>query len=261
MSEINVQEIAITPEKPNVLKNEQIEVYLPVASYNNAGAASFSDSDFLLDRYGNVQLRRSVVRAVANFDVDWENGVLNIVYDDGLETKIPIPTNTNYTYSRYNLATVIEFDYNAFSMRDPETGHWFALFGPDVTNFSDSLFVVSVEMKSTVQLENVIDSGYKTVIDTVYKGDDGSLLISVDEDDDRFDGRVVLIGGAIITDSQIVNITYDSTNYRFVVTKTDGSVFYIDTTVYVEQALDKILEIEDLFINRLDLPSAESNKF
>ena len=261
MSEINVQEIAITPEKPNVLKNEQIEVYIPLAGYNNAGAASFSDSDFLLDRYGNVQLRRSVIRAVANFDVDWENGVLNIVYDDGLETKIPIPTNTNYTYSRYNLATVIEFDYNAFSMRDPETGHWFALFGPTVTNFENSLFTASVEIKATCELEGVIDNGYKTVMDSVYKGDDGSILISVDLDEDRFGGRIILIGGAILTDSQVVNITYDSTNYRFVVTKADGSVFYIDTTVYVEQALDKILEIQENLINRLELPSAESNEF
>lgn len=49
MNEINVIERRLVPEKPKVIAKEQIEIYVPVASYTNAGVAAYNASDFVLD--------------------------------------------------------------------------------------------------------------------------------------------------------------------------------------------------------------------
>ena len=46
MSEINILERRIVPNKPKVIANEQFEIYIPVATYDTPGISSFDNFDF-----------------------------------------------------------------------------------------------------------------------------------------------------------------------------------------------------------------------
>ena len=82
MSEINVTAGRYVPDKPKTIASEQLEVYVPVAGYNNTGTASYDPNSFIVDD-GNVKLRRNPVRVVTEISqIDATTGKATITYDD-----------------------------------------------------------------------------------------------------------------------------------------------------------------------------------
>ena len=224
MPEINIKETRFIPEKPNVIKNEQIEVYIPTGGYHKPGVVSFDSTGFIIDQFGHVKLRRNSVRNISNFEIDYETGVLTVYYDDDTVSKVNIPTDTNKLYSRNNLSTTIDIEPGSFVL-DMNTGHWFVPISNRMTGFKDDKFIASLEVKGTERETE----GYYTVPDTIFKGTDGSLLISVDTEDEKnnFHGRLLLFGGSIFTDNQVISITQDASKRLFTIHKSDGTREYI----------------------------------
>lgn len=58
--EINVRGSVITPELPKVLDNEQINVYIPIASDNAPGLVFFNREHFFVDGQGQVYSRNGI---------------------------------------------------------------------------------------------------------------------------------------------------------------------------------------------------------
>ena len=59
MSEINIIEQVTTPEMPKVIDDEMLHVYVPFATYDVPGIASFSKDFFILTPDGKVMINPS----------------------------------------------------------------------------------------------------------------------------------------------------------------------------------------------------------
>ena len=208
MSEINVTAGRYVPDKPKTIASEQLEVYVPVAGYDNAGTASYDHNSFIVDD-GNVKLRRNPVRVVTEISqVDATTGKATITYDDNSTSEIVFPVIFDKKYDTNSMLTIISFTKDSF-IKDDKSDEWLLIIPSQVISYPyyNSNFVVSLEEVSTAtyQSSNVdinLSTSYKhngfiTLSDAVFKGDDGSLLITVQNEAHRFDGRVLIFGGII----------------------------------------------------------------
>lgn len=80
---------------------------------------------------------------------------------------------------------VIDFTTSAWVNASSGSGYEIA-FPPSQTGYTDNKFLTSLESTET--------GGYSTLADTVFKGSDGSVLISATE---KYSGRLVTLGGGI----------------------------------------------------------------
>lgn len=208
MSEINITAGRYVPDKPKTVASEQLEVYVPVAGYNNAGAASYDPNSFIVDD-GNVKLRRNPVRVVTEISqVDATTGKATITYDDDSTSEIVFPVIFDKKYDTNSMLTIISFTKDSF-IKDDKSDEWLLIIPSQVISYPyyNSNFVVSLEEVSTAtyQSSNVdinLSTSYKhngfiTLSDAVFKGEDGSLLITVQNEGHKFDGRVLIFGGII----------------------------------------------------------------
>lgn len=208
MSEINVTAGRYVPDKPKTIASEQLEVYVPVAGYNNTGTASYDPNSFIVDD-GNVKLRRNPVRVVTEISqVDATTGKATITYDDNSTSEIVFPVIFDKKYDTNSMLTIISFTKDSF-IKDDKSDEWLLIIPSQVISYPyyNSNFVVSLEEVSTAtyQSSNVdinLSTSYKhngfiTLSDAVFKGEDGSLLITVQNEAHRFDGRVLIFGGII----------------------------------------------------------------
>ena len=208
MSEINVTAGRYVPDKPKTIASEQLEVYVPVAGYNNTGTASYDPNSFIVDD-GNVKLRRNPVRVVTEISqIDATTGKATITYDDNSTSEIVFPVIFDKKYDTNSMLTIISFTKDSF-IKDDKSDEWLLIIPSQVISYPyyNSNFVVSLEEVSTAtyQSSNVdinLSTSYKhngfiTLSDAVFKGEDGSLLITVQNEAHRFDGRVLIFGGII----------------------------------------------------------------
>lgn len=269
MSEINVIEQRYVPVKPKVIANEQIEIYIPTAGYNYPGLATFDANGFIVDANGKVKLRRNNVRNISTFSIDKTTGVGTIIYDDGTTSTVNFPITTNEHFRRNNLMTVIDINPNSF-IPDAKTGHWLAAFSSAVTGFDNDEFIVSFEeigsefYKTETDAIAIDRNGHYTIYDSIFKGEDGSVLVSIERDEDKnnFHGRLLLLGGSVFTDTQIVSINYNAKNSNFIVTKVDGTTEKIEAVSsdylrnYVDQTLKRVYTAKGN-ITFMALPTSE----
>lgn len=278
--EINTIVKKYIPEKPKVLAKEQIEVYMPTANYHTPGIATFDSNGFIVDVDGRVKLRRNSVRNVANFNINPINGICTVYYDDGTVVEFETTHNTNQLYERVGLMTMIDINPNSFVEQIVDgVPMWFAAFSSGVTGFNDDLFMVSLEEKGentyraglknedgtyTYEDAATTRTGHFTIMDTVFKGSDGSVLICIanEEDKNKFNGRLLLLGGSIFTDTHVVTITYTPNKHMLQIFKTDGSIDVINavTMEYVEDSIKEKLATVYHFkgaINFNELPTQE----
>ena len=70
----DIVEQRITPNTPRVIDNQEVKVYVPVASSSQKGVASYNPKDFVIDNKGTVNLKHPVSqqREFANPLVDPE---------------------------------------------------------------------------------------------------------------------------------------------------------------------------------------------
>lgn len=208
MSEINVTAGRYVPDKPKTIASEQLEVYVPVAGYNNTGTASYDPNSFIVDD-GNVKLRRNPVRVVTEISqIDANTGKATITYDDNSTSEIVFPVIFDKKYDTNSMLTIISFTKDSF-IKDDKSDEWLLIIPSQVISYPyyNSNFVVSLEEVSTAtyQSSNVdinLSTSYKhngfiTLSDAVFKGEDGSLLITVQNEAHRFNGRVLIFGGII----------------------------------------------------------------
>ena len=259
--ELNTIETVITPDKPKVLANEQIEMYVPKADYGVAGIASFDSEGFTIDADGKVKLRRTSLRNVKDFIVDVETGICTIYYDDGTVSNISFPVSTDKIYKRNELLTYIELTPDSF-IKDHNTGQWFAILPYTLTGFTDSKFMVSFEVKTDALdvegITQISNQGYITVMDSVYKGNDGSLLVFIDTDFDRYNfyGRLLLLGGSVFVDEQIVSMNYNTTTGMFNFIKTDGGYYefnLLPMSAMTETLIELDNKVDDLEAARVNV--------
>lgn len=232
MSEINILEQRYVPVKPKVLAEEQIEVYIPTAGYDKPGAASFDPLSFIVTPEGQVKSRRPVsTRNVVDFTIDSATGIGKIYYDDGSIEEVQFPIVTEGQFKKIGLITTIELTEQSFVTKYGQT---FAAFS---TGFSDNKYLAFVESYGNeyyiTEEQGETGSnrnGVYTVHDTLFKGDDGSILYVVSDASEivGFKGRLILLGGDIFTDNNIISISYDATQKLMKITKSDLSVESIE---------------------------------
>ena len=70
----DIVEQRVTPNTPRVIDNQEVKVYVPVASSSQKGVAKYNPTDFFIDSKGSVNLRHPISqqRAFANPLVDPE---------------------------------------------------------------------------------------------------------------------------------------------------------------------------------------------
>ena len=137
-NELNVYETKVIPNKPKVIQNEQIEVYVPNASYDNPGIASFDENSFIVDPLtGVVKVRGGGLFLAYELEVSsdsdrWEeiNGkwqiripqtthnfqkINSIVAERKMDSEIY--ENMIYSYKRYLTGSVAVIVDNKIDMR------------------------------------------------------------------------------------------------------------------------------------------------
>ena len=89
MVQIDILEDIVVPESPRTVDNEQLFVYVPVATYDNKGIASFSSDDFTIEN-GKVMLRvrlsefeKTLSNKLDKYDKGGKGSILYGVTDDG----------------------------------------------------------------------------------------------------------------------------------------------------------------------------------
>ena len=193
------------PEKPKVNNKQDFELYMPVAGYNQTGIASFDSKHFKVDARGNIRLRKFSEKAIVDFTIDGTTGIGTITYDNGTTNTIKFPIVTNDKYTKTSLLNILEFTKDSFVK---DTNGAYVAFTSSQTGYTDNKFIASLEEYS-VDAESV---GYYTVVDTLFKGSDGSILVAVDNEESTFDGRLLLLGGDVFTDTQVAALNYDDVN-------------------------------------------------
>lgn len=69
---INIIENLLTPEVPKMLDNEQLHVYVPNASYENAGIAKYDVDDFIIvNNKVSVKTATNTIRGLASFGLEF----------------------------------------------------------------------------------------------------------------------------------------------------------------------------------------------
>ena len=99
----NIFQQQITPEKPKVLGEERIYVYIPVAGNNTKGIAAFNSRDFQVNKEGQVSLRwpmEMMVESLAN-PID-RPSLIKVLGDEFLQTNNIITITNPITQATYS---------------------------------------------------------------------------------------------------------------------------------------------------------------
>jgi len=120
----NTIERQIIPELPKVIDNEQINVYVPIASATKAGFAKFDVKDFLIDDKGKVRLKYPAKDLVKDADALLEPSLVKLLDSEFKYTF----ANKEYPYVELELIRegldagikpqLVMLDVNDFEKRD-----------------------------------------------------------------------------------------------------------------------------------------------
>lgn len=176
MSEKNTIERTIIPDKPKVIANEQLEIYIPEAAPGTKGVAEYSPLDFRVQD-GKVHLRDSGKTAVQNFNMDFNTGTLTIYYTDDSVVTTSIPTDYDppaYTDSPFD---IIEFTENSFVQISDEEYHLLVNL-EEMFDITDTKYLAFLEAEDSQQVGDEGETdGYCTMSDAIFKTN-GKLIVS-----------------------------------------------------------------------------------
>lgn len=218
--EINVNAQKLVPNKPKVLQNEQIEVYVPTAGAEVNGTASFDPGNFNISKDGKVTLKRNPQRVIVSFTTESINGITYAVikYDDGTEGKVevpPIAIPAGSDYQTNNVVKQIDFEYSSFQqLKLGDDTVYIYVLTPDIlasNGIHNDKYFVSIEdadskvySSDPANAANKIEHfGYYISDYTTFKGTDGSLVIQISDAvynakiNDT--GRILLYGGIVLS--------------------------------------------------------------
>ncbi len=120
-----------------------------------------------------------------DFTVDPKTGIGVKYYDNGKTATVHYPT-TGSVANGEALIKELTFTIDSFTA-DGECA-----FSPQQTGFDDSKYLANVEIKEG-------NAGYTQLSDAIFKGNDGSLLITLNK---PFEGRVLMCGAGCIAEGR-----------------------------------------------------------
>lgn len=144
--------------------------------------------DTLIELYSrlNAKVPDVFLTDIAISEPDEDNIVtVTKYYNNGTTATEEFPAGGTSFSVKSEWVKVIDFTTSAWVNASSGSGYEIA-FPPSQTGYSDNKFLTSLESTET--------GGYSTLADTVFKGSDGSVLISATE---KYSGRLITLGGGI----------------------------------------------------------------
>lgn len=144
--------------------------------------------DTLIELYSrlNAKVPDAFLTDIAISEPDEDNIVtVTKYYNNGTTATEEFPVGGTSFSVKSEWVKVIDFTTSAWVNASSGSGYELA-FPPSQTGYSDNKFLTSLESTET--------GGYSTLADTVFKGSDGSVLISATE---KYNGRLITLGGGI----------------------------------------------------------------
>ena len=237
MSEKNTIERTIIPDKPKVIANEQLEIYIPEAAPGTKGVAEYSPVDFRVQD-GIVRLRDSGKTAVENFNMDFNTGTLTIYYTDGNVLKTSIPTNYEpavYTDSPFD---IVEFTESSFIQISNEE-YYLLVDLNEKFNITDTKYLAFLEIKTSQQVVDEGElNGYYTLSDGIFKTD-GKLIVSAIA---PYEGRLLVVKEEHFEIHEILKALKESVQHSEVEDHLDAESTNPVQNKVVKEALDGKLD-------------------
>lgn len=144
--------------------------------------------DTLIELYSrlNAKVPDAFLTDIAISEPDEDNIVtVTKYYNNGTTATEEFPAGGTSFSVKSEWVKVIDFTTSTWVNASSGGGYEIA-FPPSQTGYTDNKFLTSLESTET--------GGYSTLADTVFKGSDGSVLISATE---KYGGRLVTLGGGI----------------------------------------------------------------
>ena len=144
--------------------------------------------DTLIELYSrlNAKVPDVFLTDIAISEPDEDNIVtVTKYYNNGTTATEEFPAGGTSFSVKSEWVKVIDFTTSAWVNASSGSGYEIA-FPPSQTGYTDNKFLTSLESTET--------GGYSTLADTVFKGSNGSVLISATE---KYGGRLVTLGGGI----------------------------------------------------------------
>ncbi len=208
----NIIDKKINPEIPIVQESNRNEVYLPNASYTNAGVAGFYKTHFIVDDNGIVHLRKAPERAVSAITYDSNTNTLIITFDD--ETVETIKLNDCGCVDGTDILV-----YDAFKVINFKETSWYdastnkvLIISAAETGYDNDELVCQLDKYNVINTnvnDNVVTSNYQSNYEyQIYKCTDGSIAIFANT---AFAGRFIILKREFAVQKNVANITYDDT--------------------------------------------------
>lgn len=186
----NTVETPIIPERPNVVKHEQFELFAPLANYRHAGMASFDPNSFIVEN-GRVKNRTNLAKAITDFVIDQSGKTISLHFNDGSVKTTVIPdADFDRVTNALTLITISEDSW--IEDVDGEEVYYYFVATSEVTGRNDSNYFVSLEVSDNAYDPTIgmVKSGHFVMNESCFKASDGSLLICSNA---PFIGRVLVM--------------------------------------------------------------------
>lgn len=186
----NTIETPIIPERPNVVKHEQFELFAPLANYRHSGMASFDPNSFIVEN-GRVKNRTNLAKAITDFVIDQSGKTISLHFNDGSVKTTVIPdADFDRVTNALTLITISEDSW--IEDVDGEDVYYYFVATSEVTGRNDSNYFVSLELSDNAYDPTVgmVKSGHFVMNESCFKASDGSLLICSNA---PFTGRVLVM--------------------------------------------------------------------
>lgn len=157
-------------------------------------------------------------KVLTDFTVNDQTGEGKKYYSDGTTATVQFPTGGGGSGGGTKIVNVLEFTKESFVNGE-------LAFGPAQTGFTNNQYLAGIQRSGTAEYEAGTETtpslrtGHWQTANTFFMGSDGSILVA--GINVPFDGRLVLIGGDIVTKGGVVSVTKQGKN--IVVAYSDGT--------------------------------------
>lgn len=174
---------------------------------------------------------RLPARFIVNVTYDEDSGELTLYYNNNDTITLNFQS-TSSTAVVADWLRVVTFTENSWVEVD---GTYILALTPENTSFNDNQFIVQLEQTATEIIDNVETIGKSVLADNVFKGTDGTILITSNS---KYAGRILLFGGKISFGKVVTEITYDTEKHIL-------TYIYADKEKNTVQLSTKLSEFEN----------------
>lgn len=198
----------------------------------------------LIELYGNLSGRvtalenRQTAKVLVDFTVNETTGEGVKYYSDGTTATVQFPTGTSGGGgAASDLVNVMTFTTDSW-VSAGESGGYELAFGAQQTGFDNADFVALLDRSGTATYEAGTETtpsqrtGYFSLSDSIFKGSDGSILLTANA---TYAGRIVTIGGEIVTGQTVTDATYSTTTHALTLYFVNGTTATVQFESNVSQ--------------------------